>query len=29
MRKIKGKNGYFWGCSGYPECKNVLRHEPK
>ena len=18
-----GKNGQFWGCSGYPECKNT------
>lgn len=21
MKRHKGKNGYFWGCSGYPECK--------
>ncbi len=21
MRKRKGQNGFFWGCSCYPECK--------
>ena len=21
MKRYKGKNGYFWGCSGYPDCK--------
>ena len=21
MTRRKGKNGYFWGCSGYPYCK--------
>lgn len=24
LRRIKGKTGYFWGCSGYPECKVSL-----
>ncbi len=22
----KGKNGQFWGCSGYPECKSVAQN---
>ena len=22
--KRKGKKGYFWGCSGYPECKAIF-----
>ena len=21
LRKIKGKEGLFWGCSGYPSCR--------
>lgn len=25
MVKRKGKNGYFWGCSGFPECKTTAR----
>ena len=25
MVRRKGKNGYFWGCSGYPECKCTAR----
>lgn len=24
MRSIKGKNGYFWACTGYPECKKTF-----
>ena len=24
LRRIKGKNGFFWGCSGYPDCKSTL-----
>lgn len=24
MRRIKGKNGYFWACTGYPECKKTF-----
>ena len=24
MRRRQGSNGYFWGCSGYPECKSTL-----
>ncbi|MCP4042561.1 MAG: DNA topoisomerase III [Gammaproteobacteria bacterium] len=24
MRRRKGRNGFFWGCSGYPECKTTL-----
>ena len=23
MIRRKGKKGYFWGCSGYPECKTM------
>tara|TARA_R110002110_G_scaffold119309_2_gene293737 strand:- start:21141 stop:23306 length:2166 start_codon:yes stop_codon:yes gene_type:complete len=23
-RKVKNKNSYFWGCTGYPECKITL-----
>jgi len=23
LRKRKGKTGFFWGCSGYPECKTT------
>src|SRR5699024_2083674 len=23
MRQIKGANGVFWGCSGYPNCKET------
>ena len=25
MIRRHGKNGYFWGCSGYPECKTTAR----
>lgn len=25
LRKIKGKNGFFWGCSNYPECKSTFQ----
>lgn len=24
MRRRQGKNGWFWGCSGYPECRQTL-----
>lgn len=24
MRRIKGGNGHFWGCTGHPECKTTL-----
>lgn len=24
MRRIKGKSGFFWGCTGYPKCKTSL-----
>lgn len=24
MRRIKGKSGFFWGCSRHPECKTTL-----
>lgn len=24
MRRRKGKNGWFWGCSAYPQCKTTL-----
>lgn len=23
LRRRKGKNGFFWGCSGYPDCKTT------
>jgi len=23
LRRRKGKSGFFWGCSGYPECKTT------
>lgn len=26
LRKIKGKDGFFWGCSGYPECKKTFKN---
>ena len=25
MIRRKGKNGFFWGCSNYPECKMIVR----
>jgi len=27
MRRRQGGHGYFWGCSGYPECKATLPDE--
>jgi DNA topoisomerase-3 len=24
LRRRKGKNGWFWGCTGYPDCKGTL-----
>lgn len=24
MKRRKGKNGYFWGCTGYPDCKTTF-----
>lgn len=24
LRRIKGKSGFFWGCSGYPDCSVSL-----
>lgn len=27
MRRIKGKSGYFWGCSGHPDCSTTLPDE--
>ena len=24
MTRRKGSNGFFWGCSGYPECKTTM-----
>lgn len=24
LRRRKGKNGFFWGCSGYPDCKTTF-----
>ena len=29
MRIRQGKNGSFWGCSGYPNCKNTAPIEQK
>lgn len=23
MRRVKGGHGFFWGCTGYPDCKNT------
>ena len=28
MRIVKGCRGQFWGCSGYPKCRNTKRFEP-
>ncbi|EER5393987.1 DNA topoisomerase III [Escherichia coli] len=27
MRKLKGKNGEFWSCQRYPECKGVISEQ--
>ncbi len=27
MRRRQGKNGWFWGCSAYPECRQTLPDE--
>ena len=27
MIRRKGKNGYFWGCSGFPECKTTAKDD--
>ncbi|MBQ3441894.1 MAG: DNA topoisomerase III [Selenomonadaceae bacterium] len=27
MIRRKGKNGFFWGCSNYPECKTTARDD--
>lgn len=27
LRRIKGKNGHFWGCSGHPDCSLTLPDE--
>ena len=27
MVRRKGKNGYFWGCSGFPECKTTAQDD--
>lgn len=27
LRRIKGPKGFFWGCSGYPDCKTTLPDE--
>ncbi|MDR3221139.1 MAG: topoisomerase DNA-binding C4 zinc finger domain-containing protein [Candidatus Accumulibacter sp.] len=24
LRRVKGKSGFFWGCSGYPDCSVTL-----
>lgn len=28
-RKRKGSNGFFWGCSKYPDCKGIINIESK
>lgn len=27
MHRIKGRNGYFWGCTNYPTCRQTLTDE--
>ena len=27
MIRRKGKNGYFWGCSGFPECRTTAKDD--
>ena len=27
MVRRKGKTGYFWGCSGFPECKTTAKDD--
>ena len=27
LQRKKGKNGYFWGCTGYPDCTTTLPDE--
>jgi len=27
LRRIKGQSGFFWGCTGYPECSTSLPDE--
>lgn len=27
MRRIEGKKGLFWGCTGYPECETTLHDD--
>ena len=27
MRRRKGKDGFFWGCSGFPSCKTTMRDQ--
>lgn len=29
LRRIKGGQGPFWGCSGYPDCKKSFEHNAK
>ncbi len=29
LRKMKGKNGDFWGCTGYPQCKYIESNAKK
>lgn len=26
IRVVKGRNGKFWGCSGYPSCKATKKY---
>jgi ssDNA-binding Zn-finger/Zn-ribbon topoisomerase 1 len=29
MRRVHGRRGDFWGCSGYPKCRSIMRNPPK
>ena len=29
MLRVHGRRGDFWGCSGYPKCRSIMRNPPK
>jgi len=29
MQRVHGRRGDFWGCSGYPKCRSIMRIPPK
>jgi hypothetical protein len=29
MRRVHGRRGDFWGCSGYPKCRSTMRNPPE